>query len=343
MASRFLLREVTDPRVWDGFIASASYASFPQSWAWGAFQQSEGHAIKRVVLEEEGIPVVVAQWFWHARRWFGYWFAPRGPVFLAGANGREREVMRAFLEAVEDARWPGRTLFYRVEPMLRMEEGEGVIPPWVFPTRSYNPSSTILLDLAQSEEGLLANMAQKTRYNVRLAAKHGVTIREGTSQDLPTFLTLTRETAERDQFLSHDDRHLQATFEALASNGMAKLRVAEYEGKVLAANMEIWFGDTVTYLHGASSSANRQVMAPYLLQWEAMRAAKASGARWYDLWGANPLSVAMRTYRPRWEGITRFKRGFGGIQTDLLGTWDDPEPHPWVYHLLFPQRRLLKR
>ena len=117
---------------------------------------------------------------------------------------------------------------------------------------------------------------------------------------------------------------------------MARLRLAEYQGNVLAANLEIVYGDTATYLHGASSSQDRQVMAPFLLQWEAMRAAKAEGKKSYDLWGANPSSKSSFYYKSAWEGITRFKEGFGGSRVDLIGTWDLPV-NRFLYQLAFPE------
>lgn len=221
--------------------------------------------------------------------------------------------------------------------MLALEEKQGIMPIRMRRTRAMNPATTIVLDLAKSEEALLAAMHQKTRYNIKLAAKHGVTVREGSgSQDLETFIRLTKETAARDRFQPHEEDYLRATFQFLSERGIAKLRLAEFGGTVLAANLEIHYGDTVTYLHGASSSQHREVMAPYLLQWEAMRAAKDEGKRNYDLWGANPETKSSFYYKPAWEGITRFKEGFGGRRVDLVGTWDLPV-NRFLYQLAFPE------
>lgn len=232
---------------------------------------------------------------------------------------------------------PGRTLFYRFEPTLTVEKSHGLMPIRMRRTHAMNPASTIVLDLSKSEEHLLAAMHQKTRYNIKLAAKHEVTVREGKGeQDLEAFIRLTQETASRDRFQSHSASYLRATYQFLSERNMARLRLAEYQGTILAANLEIVYGDTATYLHGASSSQDRQVMAPFLLQWEAIRAAKAEGRNYYDFWGANPESKASFYYKSGWEGITRFKEGFGGKRSDFIGTWDLPV-HRFLYQLAFPQ------
>jgi lipid II:glycine glycyltransferase (peptidoglycan interpeptide bridge formation enzyme) len=94
---------------------------------------------------------------------------------------------------------------------------------------------------------------------------------------------------------------------------LAKIYFAEYEGKVLCANMMIFYGDTATYLHGGSSSADKNIMAPHLLQWEQIKLAKAKGYKYYDFWGIDEI---------KWPGVTRFKKGFGGFEVDYGGTWE---------------------
>ncbi len=329
------LIEIQDQKTWDAFITGLAWTSFPQVWAWGEFQASRGKSVRRFFLVDASVttlanavqPSLAVQLVYEKRRFSGYWYAPRGPVFAPGVD--PEKTMAAFLVALEKMRLAGSSLFYRFEPML---DRGAVLPSRLKRTHALNPVSTILIDLAKSEDELLKAMHEKTRYNIRLAERHGVVVREGTAKDLAVFLKLTEETASRDRFLSHSAGYLKATYEALAPNGFARLRLAEHEGKTLAANMEIVCGDTVTYLHGASSSASRNVMAPFALQWGAMRAAKAEGRQIYDLWGANPEEDSGFYYKKSWEGITRFKRGFGGMQKDLLGTYDLPV-RPLLYRL----------
>ncbi|MBU4142976.1 peptidoglycan bridge formation glycyltransferase FemA/FemB family protein, partial [Patescibacteria group bacterium] len=118
------------------------------------------------------------------------------------------------------------------------------------------------------------------------------------------------------------------------------LFVAEYEGKVIAANIVVIFGSRATYLHGATSSEHREVMAPHLLQWEQIKYAKSQGCAEYDFWGiVNEHTLDKRGQS--WEGFTRFKRGFGGQEVNYVGYWDYPLDKLWyfLYRLVQKFRR----
>lgn len=323
--------EVATQKEWDGFVSSLSYAQFTQSWAWGEFQKSLGKNVKRffVIPAKAGIhPAAAVQLIHQPRRMVGgYWLAPRGPV------GTVNERVMKFL-AQELPAHLGRSLFIRLEPLIP-SEGRITIRPYVS-RRSYNPATTILNNLTKSEEELLAAMHPKTRYNIHVAEKRGVTVREGGEKDLKTFLALAAETAKRDRFLQLDLKYLAATYRSLSKQGIARLRLAEHEGKVLAANMEMSYGDTVTYLHGTSSSESRNVMAPFALHWEAMVAARNAGKHTYDWWGCNPENAKDPNYKKSWEGITRFKMGWGGKRVAFTGTRDLPRNRT-LYALAFPR------
>ncbi len=310
------------------------WTPFPQSDAWGKFQASLGKAVRRYELKDaSGKMLATAQFVEEVRHGVSYWFAARGPVIAEGAD--PLAVMQEIVSDLPRVSWPKRSLWWRMEPTLPYGS---VLPSTIINARSLSPASTILVDLTQSEEELLAQMHQKTRYNIRLAMKQGVTVREGESaQDLDAFFALLKETASRDRFQSHPEKYLRKMDDVLKNGRMSRVRLAEKDGRVLAAHLEIWFGDTVTYLHGASSSQERTAMAPYALHWETMRAAKAAGVRFYDLWGCNPEDVTSPFYKPSWEGITRFKVGFGGRRVDLIGTWDLPR-YPRLHRLISPPR-----
>lgn len=329
---------ITHRDPWEAFQASQPFAQLLQSWAWGDFRMSQGSEVRRfMLLDERSAPLAAIQMERRTRRFgIGYWFAPRGPVFSSALSldARRGAMMGLCEELLKLPELRRKTLFWRMEPLSGLGEPEGLIPLSFRRTSALDPASTIVMDLKKSEEELLRGMHEKTRYNIRLAERNGVVVRRSSSvEDLNTFLVLEEETAKRDAFVQHSSPYLSATFNALAAHGMATIRIAELEKRPLAAQMEISYGDTVTYLYGASSSESRNVMAPYALQWNAMTAAKSRGFTTYDLWGANPEFKGMFTQKPSWEGITRFKRGFGGRQVDLVGTWDLPLM-PRIYSLV---------
>jgi len=333
------LVEITDRTRWDSFMASQPWSQFPQSWVWGEFRHENGFEIRRFALfDEAGSLLIAAQLEFRPKRFVGgYWFAPRGPIFSTTLPVEDRpKILKEFLDTLVAAKLR-RSLFWRVEPAVELNEPEGLIPMRLIRSVPQNPSSTVVLDLSPSQEALLAGMHQKTRYNIRVADRQGVTTRIATHpDDMLAFLDLMDRTAERDGFVQHPRDYLRATYEFLRRHDMARIRLAELEKKTLAANLEIAFGDTVTYLYGASSDEARNLMAPYALHWDAIMEAKRDGARRYDFWGANPISKAMHAYKASWDGITRFKRGWGGRQVDLYGTWDLPFIEP-LYLLAFPK------
>jgi lipid II:glycine glycyltransferase (peptidoglycan interpeptide bridge formation enzyme) len=153
------------------------------------------------------------------------------------------------------------------------------------------------------------------------------------------------QTASRDVFRLHPKAYYRRMIQAKEierSRGRevcrAFLATASHEGEILAANVMIDFGDTRTYLHGASSNVKRNFMAPYLLHWELMKDAKSRGIAFYDWWGVAPIEAdANHT----WAGISRFKRGFGGEEISYPGTFDCVL-RPWhysIYHYLRTVRR----
>jgi peptidoglycan pentaglycine glycine transferase (the first glycine) len=333
------LVEITNRKDWDRWQAAQPYSQFLQSWAWGEFRETRGSRVRRFALANEaGEWCAAIQLEYRAKRFgLGYWYAPRGPVFASKIVPAERrDIMMELCEALLKTKGLKQgALFWRFEPVSELSKPEGLVPLSFRRAKAGNPSSTILVDLDVFEDELLKRMHEKTRYNIRVAAKHGVTVRLAKDpKDVEAFLDLAEETAKRDGFVQYPRQYLKDTYSILHANGQAEIRLAEYQGKILSANMEMLFGDTVTYLHGASSSENRNVMAPFALHWEALREAKARGYRLYDFWGANPEFKSMYYYKPSWEGITRFKRGFGGRQVDLVGTWDLPF-NIYLYRLVF--------
>jgi lipid II:glycine glycyltransferase (peptidoglycan interpeptide bridge formation enzyme) len=189
--------------------------------------------------------------------------------------------------------------------------------------------ATRRIDLRPSMEEIAAQQHHKWRYNIRLARKHGVQVREARSlEDVARWYAVMRTTAERDAFGIHDERYYRRFWLETAGSGATALLLAEHEGKLLGGVMVHRFGSTATYLYGASSNEARQLMPNHLLQWEAMRWARERGAAWYDLFGIadddapdHPLA-----------GVTRFKTGFGGQVVRYIGAFDRVY-HPALYVL----------
>jgi lipid II:glycine glycyltransferase (peptidoglycan interpeptide bridge formation enzyme) len=194
-------------------------------------------------------------------------------------------------------------------------------------TDTIQPPNTVLVDLRPSSDEILAAMKQKTRYNIRLAAKKGVTVRQGNLKDIPAFNKLMHQTGQRDQFGVHTPMYYHAAYEIFEPMNQVALFLAEFEGRSLAGVMVFALGKTAAYLYGASSNEERQRMPTYAVQWAAMEWAKAQGCHWYDLWGVPdaPEAELEANFSERNDGlwgVYRFKRGFGGQIQRTIGASD---------------------
>lgn len=184
---------------------------------------------------------------------------------------------------------------------------------------------TVVLDLRRSDEELLAGMKPKWRYNIRLAAKKGVTAEETGKAGIEDFYILYKETAARDKIGIHPKSYYEKLFELAESwpeQDALQLRLwaARHEGTVLAAIICIFYGETASYLYGASSDKHRNLMPAYALQWAAIRAAKEAGCHSYDFYGIPPTEDESHPM----AGLYRFKTGFGGEIRHYAGAWDYP-------------------
>lgn len=197
---------------------------------------------------------------------------------------------------------------------------------WKFSQDQIQYRNTVLIDLHQSEDELLAAMKQKTRYNIRLAARKGVTVRQGKIDELPALYNMYVQTAVRDDFVIRHEEYYLNTWRAFLEADMAKILVAEVEENPVAALILFQFNGTSRYMYGMSTEQSRELMPNHLLQWEAMRLSKQLGCHTYDMWGAPDV---FDESDPMW-GVYRFKQGFNGITARHLGAWDY-SPHPSLY------------
>jgi lipid II:glycine glycyltransferase (peptidoglycan interpeptide bridge formation enzyme) len=194
------------------------------------------------------------------------------------------------------------------------------------------PLSTILVDLSADEETILARMKPKWRYNIRLAERKGVTVRQGAAADLSAIQRLMEITGQRDSFEVHSANYYAQATELFVPAGVATWLIAEYAGELLAAIAVFVLGPGAWYMWGASADSSRNLMPNHALQWAAMVWAKARGCRTYDLWGIpDEVGEHPEIYADseNWGseglwGVYRFKQGFGGHVVRYIGAWDMP-------------------
>lgn len=335
------VREINSPAELNNFIAANWGGQFLQSWDWGDFQISQNHQVWRLGIYEQNDLLASAQVILHPLPFsHAYLYIPHGPVFKNNLSFLQKEkIVKLFLSKARDitiATNKKSEIFLRLEPRLSaVELGNFFFNLGLKKTSAVQPQDTQIIDLTKTSEEILAQMHPKTRYNIRLAKKHGVIVKDAeTKKDFVNFINLLRETARRDGFKIHSDKYYQTMWEMFHNTDIAdqnsltiKLFLAEYNQQVLAGGLFSFFGDRVVYLHGASTTLHKEVMAPYLLHWELMELAKKYGYYQYDLYGVKPTQriINKNDRENNWDGITRFKKGFGGKEVNYLGAWD------WIY------------
>jgi lipid II:glycine glycyltransferase (peptidoglycan interpeptide bridge formation enzyme) len=333
---------------WDAFVADHPAGHLLQTWAWGELKARFGWRAMRLGLLENGKLAAGAQiLFRPLPLGFRLAYVPKGPL----VEWSEVSQANALLAGMHRLCRAQRSALLKIEPHAAGDsalhaavdrQGFAVSPFTVQPPR------TILVDLCPSEEDMLDEMKQKTRYNIRLATRKGVSVRPGRGDDLATFHRLMQITGERDRFAVHSLDYFRSMFELFGPD-RAGLLLAEVEGEAVAGLVVLVHSTTAYYLFGASSHAHRKKMPAYLLQWEAMRWAKIRGCRAYDLWGIPDVDEAGlesdfvdRSQEPSglW-GVYRFKRGFGGQVVRAAGAFDFAYHRPlyWLYRMWMLRRR----
>ena len=184
--------------------------------------------------------------------------------------------------------------------------------------------ATIIVDLRPEEDAMLASFKPKTRYNMRLAERRGVTVAPVPLDDasIDTMYALMAATRDRAGFTLRSKAYFSQYWRLHAAAGQGQLFFASLDGEVLAGVFATYIGKKAWYKDGGSTKEHAAVMAPHLLQWEVMRWLRARGVEAYDLVAVPPAS-ALTPDHPLY-GLYRFKSGFSERITEYVGTWDLP-------------------
>jgi len=296
--------------------------SFLQTPEWAMFQKSLGRRVWR--LDDGFIKANVIRH--DVRLGQNYLYIPHGPELNYGLGGIRNE-LRHFTALIRRIAWQNNSMFIKMEPLddaaveLMFRNGMKLKPS----RQHIQPNRTVVVDLTRSEDDLLSALHHKTRYNINLAERRGVTMTAG--DDVDVFFKLLAKTSEHDAFRTHPKEYyecLLSFFRPGKGPVQTKLYLAWWEHKPIAGVIMLEYDHTAYYLHGALDRDHRSLMAPHLMHWRLMREYKRMGALAYDFWGIDAR---------RWPGVTRFKLGFGGREVEYPGTFDFTVRPFW--HMLY--------
>lgn len=286
----------------DAWVKAHPQGTLWQSDAWRRFLEAAGRSVRiYAAMESDRILAGALVSIDRTALGLSVWEVARGPLAAPEASQRDRDELLRCIET--DAKQQGAMTLFVAPP----EEKSPFAPEGFSPSkRLVHAQATRIVDLAASEEEILAQMKQKGRYNIRVAERAGVEVRE--SNDLVAYVRLSKQTGKRDGFVPRSLQTYHAFLESLPGSFLL-LAYAKESPEPIAGLLGVIWNNMGIYYYGASSHAHRALMAPYALQWAAMRRCKTAGCHAYDLLGIAPEGSPKN--HP-WNGISDFKERFGG-------------------------------
>lgn len=308
------LELVNDSNHWNTVLSALPYHHVLQSWEWGQFKSRWGWSPRYFVNEERTAAALVLRRTISPLK-LNILYVPKGPALDYADSALVDRVLGDLVTIAKR----DRAIFIKIDPDL--PQSDRLIlrdRGWRYSTEQIQFRNTMLIDLSRSKDDLLAAMKSKTRYNVRLAQKKGVTIRSGDLSDLDLLYQLYAATAQRDGFIIRPLGYYRDAWGSFIRSGLAQPLIAVVEGEAVAGLILFHFVDRAWYMYGMSSNLHREKMPNHLLQWEAMCWAKTHGCTIYDLWGAPD---ELNESDSMW-GVYKFKDGLGAEFAPHAGAHD---------------------
>ena len=303
------------------FLEHHDRCNFGQSLEWGKVKSNWKN---EVVLSKDDNGKIVGSISVLIRKIpiFGnFMYVSRGPI----CNIHDETILKDLTDGLKELAKKYKAFTLRMEPDIKSsdEEFRNIIKRMGFKINDkgknfsdgIQPRYVFRLDLkGKTEEEIFSEFHQKTRYNIRLAGRKGVEIREGSRDDLKEFHKIMVVTGKRDNFMIRPLEYFEKMYDCLAPEHL-KLMMAYYEGKPISGIIDIIYGNKIWYLYGASSNEHRNLMPNYLLQWEMIKYSISQGKDMYDFRGVTGIVDEKDPH----YGLYRFKKGFNAEFTEFIG------------------------
>ena len=322
---------VTSSIEWDSALSQLPHPHLLQCWAWGEFKAKYGWSARRIIWKKNDQPVAAAQILKRSVGPLSILYVPRGPIL----DWNDTEIVGTVLSDLQSIAQTDRAIFIKIDPELDQwsvisNQSSVSNKQWFLSESQVQFKNTVWLDLTPSEDEIITSFKQKTRYNIRLAERKGVTVQIPAAEDAPFELLykMYAETSLRDGFVIRHENYYREAWGSFIRLGQAQPFIASVGGDPVAAIIVFRFANRALYMYGMSRALHREKMPNHLLQWRAMQWAKAQGCALYDFWGApDVLDESDRLY-----GVWKFKEGFSDQRVHSLGAIDYA-PTPMLYSL----------
>ena len=305
------------------FLENHERCNFQQSLEWAEIKKPNW--IPEVVLAEDEDKNIIGSlcvWIRKMPIFGNMMYSSRGPV----CDIHDIAVMKQLTDGVKELAKKYNAFGLSIEPDIETDDQafRDIVTNLGYKIKDdakdfkdeIQPRFVFRLDIKnKTEEEIMAGFHQKWRYNIRLAGRKGVEIKEGTREDLKDFHKIMIETGNRDGFITRPLSYFEKMYDNMVPEGHMKLLMAYYDGKPISGVIPIFYGNKTWYLYGASSNQHRNLMPNYLLQWEMIKMAIARHDDIYDFRG---VSGVVDESHPQY-GLYRFKKGFGAEYTEFIG------------------------
>ena len=305
------------------FLEENERCNFQQSLEWAEIKKPNWKP--EVILAEDQDKNIIGSlcvWIRKMPIFGNIMYAPRGPV----CDIHDISVMKQLTDGAKELAKKYNAIGLRIEPDIEKDDQafRDIVTNLGYKIKDdakdfkdeIQPRFVFRLDIKdKTEEEIMAGFHQKWRYNIRLAGRKGVTVKEGTREDLKDFHKIMIETGNRDGFITRPLSYFEKMYDNMVPGGHMKILMAYYDGKPISGVIPIFYGNKTWYLYGASSNEHRNLMPNYLLQWEMIKMAIARHDDIYDFRG---VSGVVDENHPQY-GLYRFKKGFGATFTEFVG------------------------
>lgn len=313
-----ILETKTDEEEYTRFLENNERCNFQQSLEWAKVKTSWK---REVILAEDSSKKIIGSlmvWIRKIPIFGNIMYSARGPV----CDIHNIEVLKQLTEGAKLLAKKYNAIVLRIEPDIKSDDTEfrNIMLELGYSIKDdaknfreeIQPRYVFRLDTkGKTEDEIFKNFHSKTRYNIRLATKKGVTVKEGTREDLKEFHKIMITTGLRDGFITRPLEYFERMYDCLGPEHM-KILMAYYDGKPISGVIPIMYGNKTWYLYGASSNEHRNLMPNYLLQWEMIKIAISRKSDIYDLRGVPGIADNS-------NGLFRFKKGFGAEYTEFIG------------------------
>lgn len=324
-----------EAQAFNSFTANYDWGDLLQSYEWGELKAKSGWIPKRIICEENEKIIATANILKKPIPKTGkcIFYIPRGFT----CDTHNKELVSKLTEYIKSLAIKENAILIKIDPPIPIEDTEslknltdcGFAPITDEGFGGTQPKCVMQLDLAgKTPDELLDSFHHKWRYNIRLAAKKGVTVKtDCTKEDLPVFYELLKETCKRDGFLVRGYEYFETMWDLLEPKGYIKMFLTYYEDEPLTGSLCYLWGDKAMYTYGASNNSHRNFMPNHLMQWYMINWAKENSCKWYDFRGVSPKKE--KDDNDKLSGLNRFKEGFNPRFVEYIGEFDLPINKFW--------------